>query len=179
LAFLWRSILPTAAVALAGGSLLIIAPSWFAVLLYGDPSQVRLVQVLGCVLLAVISFNVLVELLTALRLVRFASMMQLASSIAFLVIGITLLRSTQRAETAVLLAYGAAACIASVIGVVILFRFCGALPQENESLSNSELWTKLAPFAFWIWAGNLITNLFECLGSVHAQTFRWACAHRG
>ena len=140
---------------------MLVAPSWFAWLLFGDPSQVGLVRVLAVVLVAVIAFNALVELLTALRLVRFASLMQLASSVAFLLIGGLLLQITPQAETAVVLAYGVSTSIAAVIGVAVVARFCRNLSEESMSLSNTELWSRLAPFAFWIWAGNLVTNLFE------------------
>ena len=111
-------------------------------------------------LLAVVAFNFLVELLTALRLVRFASLMQLVSSMTFAIIGIVLLCVTPYREAAVLVAYGAAACLASVVGIIVVARFCREFPEPGALLSNTVLWSKLAPFAFWVWAGNLITKLF-------------------
>ena len=161
LCFLRRTLLLTVVASLLGTGVLVAAPDWFARLLYDDASRPGLIQLLGGVLLAVVTFNFLVELLTALRLVRFASLMQLVSSLTFAVIGIVLLCATQHREAAVLFAYGAAACTASVVGIIIVVRYCRDLPESETQLPHSALWSKLAPFAFWVWAGNLTTNLFE------------------
>jgi len=129
-------------------------------LLFGSVQPFETVVMLASVLAMVIVFNFLVELLTALRLVRFASLMQLASSMVFVICGLILLVFTPLGEHAVLMAYGGGAATASVLGVVVTVCFWRSLPRSEPPLAHRDLWSVLLPFAGWIWTANLISNLF-------------------
>jgi len=130
-------------------------------LVFGDASRIDLVRLLGTTLILVTVFNFLVELLTSLRLVRFASAMQLAASLGFAVIGILLLSWTPLREEAVMIAYAGGALLAALIGMAVLAWYWRSLPPTAAPLPQRALWSVLLPFAGWIWAGNLISNLFE------------------
>lgn len=159
--FLWRTgcvCLIAAAVCYTG---LWLRAGVIARMVFGDASRIDLVKMLGATLLLVTLFNFLVELVTSLRLVRFAATMQLAWSLGFAVFGILLLTWTPLREEAVMLAYAGGALLAALFGMVVVARYWRSLPPTAEPLASRDLWSVLLPFAGWIWMGNLISNLFE------------------
>ena len=159
--FLLRTGGVTCLVTFLAAVLLLSYPQHVARLVYGDPSQIHLTQLLVFTLAIVIAFNFLVELFTAMRLVRFASTLQLVSSVGFALVGAALLYFTPYRESAVILAYGVASLLAVVIGGWLLLKSWGSLPRSRDALPHRIMWFKLMPFAGWIWAANLIGNLFE------------------
>lgn len=140
---------------------LLMFPAAISSFVFGDPSLVHLTTLLAFSLTTVIGFNFLVELFTALRLVRFASIMQLVSSMGFAAGGVILLYSTTLAESGVVLAYGGASLIAVFIGVFLMVHVWSSLPTSETPLTHQVMWSKLIPFAGWLWAANLVGNLFE------------------
>ncbi len=159
--FLWRTgivCLIAAAVSYAG---MYLYADVVARLVFGDAGRVDLIRMLGTTLILVTLFNFLVELLTSLRLVRFASMMQLVSSLGFATFGILLLSWTPLREEAVVLAYAGGALLAALIGMAVVAWYWRCLPTDAAQLPQRALWSVLLPFAGWIWTGNLISNLFE------------------
>ena len=101
-----------------------------ALLVFGDASRVDLVRILGTTLILVTFFNFLVELLMSLRLIRFASTMQLASSLGFATFGILLLSWTPLREEAVMLAYAGGVLVAAVIGMAVVVWYWRSLPPD-------------------------------------------------
>ncbi|MFV1965965.1 MAG: lipopolysaccharide biosynthesis protein [Pirellulaceae bacterium] len=158
--FLCRTSVMSAAAALAATVLLILMPRNIAELLYNDPSQEPSVRLLGMALVAVIAFNFLGELLTALRLVRAVATMHLVMSLLFAGLGVSLLYTTPLNEQAVMISFGIASLVASLWGLVVVVRLYRALPSDETRLSNHDLCKKLLPFAGWIWVVNLVANLF-------------------
>lgn len=159
--FLWRTglvCLVAAAVCYTG---LQFRADVIARAVFGDASRVDLARMLGTTLVLVTLFNFLVELLTSLRLVRFASTMQLAWSLGFAGFGILLLTWTPLREEAVMMAYAGGALLAAVLGMVVVARYWRSLPLADGPLPQRALWGVLLPYAGWIWTGNLISNLFE------------------
>jgi len=158
--FLRRTSLASAVAALVASTCVVLFPGAIAVLLYDDPTQGHSIQLLGMTLGTVIAFNFLVELLTALRLVRAVVIMQLVSSLLFAASGIGLLYMTHLKEQAVMMALGSASVLASLWGVWVVLRLYRALPAREPQLAKRDLWQKLLPFAGWIWVVNLVANLF-------------------
>jgi O-antigen/teichoic acid export membrane protein len=111
-------------------------------------------------LVTVVAFNFLIELLTALRLVRMVAVMQLVCSLVFAAAGIGLLHCTPWREQGVMVAFGVASLLATLVGLTVVVRLYRVLPEQEPQLGNVDLWQKLLPFAGWIWLTNLVANLF-------------------
>ena len=158
--FLRQTLLATTLLTILATAYLIATPSWIAWLVFGDANQWRLVWLLAGVLVAVLCFNVLVELLTALRLVRVVSIMQVVSSCGFAVLGVSLLYFTSLREEAVMIGYGAGSLLAALGGAYAVLRFWRTSPPQAATFESDAMWAKLSPFASWIWVGNLVGNLF-------------------
>lgn len=132
--------------------------AWF---LFKDAAEASLVVWLAVALLIVIAFNFLTELLTALRMARAVSLMQFAHSIFFAVTGVLFLVATPWGAQGVLISYTIACGIAFIGAGLFTFRSIARAANDQEPLANSELWTRLLPFAGWVWVINLLSNLFE------------------
>ncbi len=113
----------------------------------------------GC-LVAVIAYNFLIELFTALRNIRLVSAMQLVNSVAFAVLGVALLMSWQCSARSVLLAYGGSCLIAAVWAGCWLPRVWHAAPPAARPMRQAALWAKVLPFAAWILLASMLMNLF-------------------
>ncbi len=140
---------------------MIAFPQPLAWLLFGDRGQWQLVWWLAGTLTAVLAFNVISELLTAMRLVRIVSLLQMVNSVGFAVVGIGLLYFTAMREQAVIVSYGIGSLVAALGGAVVLARFWRGLPRHETQLGQFDLWKQLMPFATWMWVANLVGNLFE------------------
>lgn len=155
----------TTMVSLLCGSLgvcvLLMARDWFAWLVFDSEQRATTIAMLGISLLAVISFNFLAELFTALRQMRVASCMLFANSLAFALLGTGLLVFWQTTATAIIVAYGSACLITSLGAMVVFGRIWRAIPSREIATPHSQFWSKLMPFAGWIWMTNLAANLFE------------------
>ncbi|MCA9183695.1 MAG: oligosaccharide flippase family protein, partial [Planctomycetales bacterium] len=136
-------------------------PKPLAWLLFGDRVQWQLVWWLAATLSAVLAFNSIMELLTAMRLVRIVSVLQMVNSFAFALVGVGLLYFTTMREQAVIASYGIGSLVAAIGGAFVLARFWRGLPSQEPQLAQYDLWAQLMPFATWMWVSNLVGNLFE------------------
>ncbi|MBW3598304.1 MAG: lipopolysaccharide biosynthesis protein [Planctomycetes bacterium] len=157
--FLHRTTLATAMLALSASMCMLLLPEQFSRFIFRDAQQAPLTLMAAIVLAAVIAFNAMTELSTALRRTRITSLMNFVNSLAFAAIALALLATTEFRVGAVLTAYGAA-CVAACLGGVFFLRdaWRGA-PNALAPLRHAEFWSKLAPFAAWVWLTNLLTNL--------------------
>lgn len=135
---------------------------WIARVVFNSPSQAWLIPWMGAVLVAVVLFNSLTELLTALRHNRMVSRMQLVQSFGFAVISAISLLSTTLQETGVILAFGAATAGSAVLGTCYLLRIWHSLSGTPQASSSGNMWRQVGRWAWWIWCGNLVINLFDC-----------------
>jgi len=132
---------------------------WISQLIYGADNQTGMVILLAVSLLAVIAYNYLTEMLTALRMVRVASVVQLLSAIAFALLSVGFVFGWRCDAAAVVTAY-ALSCLLLVGPTWIWFRRAWrTIPEPASRLAPSGLWAKLIPFAMSIWAVNLLYNL--------------------
>jgi len=172
--FLRRTTLASAALALLGVAALWIARrqvSWFV---FSDQAHAELVVLLAASLLAVIAFNFLFELLTALRRTRIASGMQLVNSLSFALIGLGLLYWWGSAVASVIVAYAAACLLTSLGAIYFLRRVWRTLPPADAPLAGRNIWPKLLRFSAWIWVADTLANLFgraDCYMIMHFGTF--------
>ena len=158
--FLRRTGFVSAALALAGVTFVALARDWFGWFIFDDPGQGSLVLLTCICLLGVIVNNFLLELFTALRQMRIVSLMGLSNSLLFAVLGVSLLFGVRQNAAMVIVAYGIACAITASLAGYALWRTWRELPAGGEPLPRSSLWSKLAPFAAWVWVTNLLTNLF-------------------
>ena len=136
-------------------------PDWFSNLIFGRAGALSLVLAVAGTLVAVIAFNYLVTLFTALRRFRVVSAMQFLNTVLFAVIAVALLLAFEPRGLSVIIAFGAASLITAVYAGVRLLPMLREMPGDQQSLAHSTLWRKLLPFAFWWWMMNWISNVFE------------------
>ena len=134
--------------------------SWFSQLVFGSAEHGDLVIMLAVGLGAVIAYNTLQSLLTALRQVKVVSIMQFGSSVLFAVVGVGLLLFWRISTMSVVAAFAAALGLTAAGAGVWLGRIWRKLPSAGAALRHRTLWGKLVPFAFWIWLTNWLSNLF-------------------
>jgi PST family polysaccharide transporter len=159
--FLRRTTFCTVVMSLVALSAMLLARSWFSELIFGSPDYTNLVLLLTFTLTAVIGYNYLLSLITGLRQYRLASAMQFSSSLLFATVGCGLMWIGQPQTSSVVTAFG----IAYFVTVIFVFRrlvpLWRELPKVSQPLSHHSLWSKLVPFAFWMWVTNWVYNLFE------------------
>jgi PST family polysaccharide transporter len=128
-------------------------------LIYGTPNHGDMVVLLAVSLMTVIAYNYLTEMLTALRMVRVASIVQLINTVLFAIFSVALVFGWRCNAAAIVVAY-ALSSITMAVPVLIWFRGTWRqIPEPIEPLTHSALWNKLVPFALSVWAVNLLYNL--------------------
>ena len=150
-----------ACIVLSGVATLGIASLQTAVslLIYGTADHTGMVVLLAVSLLAVIAYNYLTEMLTALRMVRVASVVQLVNTVLFALLSVALVFGWRCDAAAIVVAYAVAALMLVVPMLFWFRRTWRRIPEPVERLTHSRLWGKLVPFAMSVWAVNLLYNL--------------------
>ncbi len=132
---------------------------WVAELIYGSRSQADMVVLLAAALLTVIAYNFLTEMLTALRMVRVASIVQLFNAAAFAALSVVFVFGWRCDAASVVVAYALSSLLLVVPTLIWFRRTWRSIPEHTEPLSHGGLWAKLAPFAISVWIVNLLYNL--------------------
>lgn len=104
--------------------------------------------------------NAFGSLYTALRQVKFVSLTQFVHSAIFAALGIGLVLAWSAQTAAVVIAFVAASCATVAMSAVRWRRLWAAVPVAETALPSRSLWAKLAPFAFWLWVTNWLSNAF-------------------
>ena len=132
--------------------------SW---MLFRDPAQANLVAWIAVALVFVTASNFLTSLMESLRQVRAVTLMRLITGVVFAVGGVGLLWVTSWGAGAATVGF-AIACVAGILpGAWVLFKYRDGLANTGDVLTHATMWKKIAPFAAWMWASNLLINLFE------------------
>jgi O-antigen/teichoic acid export membrane protein len=159
--FLRRTGLVCAALAIPAAAGVALARHWFSHLIFGCGDQTRLVALLAAALLAVILFNFLTNLFTALRNMRLVSGMELAASLIFAVMGVSLMCLWHCNTESVVAAYGTACLVTALGGLWWLRRAWRLLPETPAPMRQRELWSRVLPFTAWLMMINLLSSLFD------------------
>jgi PST family polysaccharide transporter len=159
--FLRRSTLTCAAASTIAVLAILLRPDWFSSLIFGRGDDFALVVAVAGTLAAVIAFNYLVTLFTALCRFRLVSAMQFLNTVLFAVIALALLVIFPPRGLSVIVAFGVASLITAIYAAWRLRPIWGDVPPDSDLLGHSTLWRKLLPFAFWWWMMNWISNVFE------------------
>ncbi|MCC7083577.1 MAG: lipopolysaccharide biosynthesis protein [Pirellulales bacterium] len=158
-----------------------MAAPQISLLVFGRADQAHLVLALAASLAAVVVFNFVTELLTALRMGRAMSVLQFLNSLLFATMSITLLLFWKSEAVAMVVAYGLACLLVFVVAAWVLARnWQNGSPlaprgaccwwNEQSAAKQSAFWSRLLPFAAWVWVTNLLFNLFEVVD-------RWMIVH--
>jgi polysaccharide transporter, PST family len=160
-AFLRRTSLVTLGLAVGSMTGAALAARPLAEWVFGSSTHSGLMlATLGC-LAVVIAQNYLVSLFAALRLYRVVSFLHFANTIIFTIVGVGFLASGRLSATSVVLAFAGACLLTSLAAAGVVARAWSEITDDGPTLAERTLWSKLLPFALWLWAANCLTNLFE------------------
>lgn len=153
----WASLVPAAMFCSAA---VVFAPQ-FAELLFGSREQASLVVAMAVALAGFIGFNFLTSLFMALRATRIVSHMQFLNAVLFAGAGLYLLSQYEATAASAVAGFGLACLVTVAMASVWLVRMWRELPADEPNLTHGVLWSKLLPFAFWVWVTNWLVNAFE------------------
>ena len=159
--FLFRTTLATIVLSTMGCLALWFFHDQAAVILFRDSSLASIIPLVALTLTSVVGFNYFIELFIAMRQMRTVSALQFINSVLFAVVGLGLLFAYETSARSVILAYGISCAVAMVLGAFVLAKDWRNLPLCSNVPLQSDFWRKLMPFAAWLWAINLLSNLFE------------------
>ena len=159
--FLLRIATISCCTTLAISILIFIFPSITAQLLFRDPSQIVLAWYLGIAIIAVSAFNFVGALLESLRQVRVVTIARFISGITFAVAGVLLLLFWQNKASAATFAFTISCLVGMLPAIWILWKHRTGLRNDGENLKHSTMWKRIAPYAAWMWATNLLSNSIE------------------
>jgi len=172
--FMRRTTLVCSALTGIGLLVMLLAAPMFSNVIFGRPDRVTWVYYVALGLGSLIAWGFVVELLTAMRLFRAVSGLQLLKAILFVLLALVLLVFWEGGPASVILGHAAASILA--VGVS-LYWLVPAWRNANEPWSQTEMdndnatsessawkfWAKLMPFAAWVWVANFFTHLFEMI----------------
>jgi polysaccharide transporter, PST family len=156
-----RTTVATGACAAVAIVLLALASQPLAHVLFGTREQAPLVLLIAAGLAAVAVYYYLITLLTALRRSRIVARLEFTNGLLFAGLA-TLLLVTWRVEaSSVIVAYALASLLTGTIAGLTVRSIWQGIPADDTPLEQRALWSKLLPFALWVWGTNWIANLFE------------------
>ncbi len=155
-----RTALACALLAAGAAAMMHLAGPAFSRLVFGTPECTHLVAALAASLLGMVALNYFIDLFAALRNVRLMAGLHLLHSLGFAAFGIGLLVAWQCTALSVVIAYGASLALAAGGGAWWLARNWRAIPGDAAPPPHRELWSKLLPFAGWLWLSSMMANLF-------------------
>lgn len=158
--FLRRMTVVSGVLVVVAFAVVMSVPGWFSNLIFGRRDLTDLIVLWAFCLGAVIAYNFVTELFTALRLTRVAASLQFVNSVAFAVLGLGLLQAWKTEASSVLMAYGAACLVAVAAAAYFLHRSWASIPPADDVLPQRALWGKVVPFAVWVWVTNWLSHLF-------------------
>ncbi|WP_144057933.1 lipopolysaccharide biosynthesis protein, partial [Novipirellula maiorica] len=139
---------------------LMVAPDWFGWLIFLESDNSVLTYAVAAGVIAIIAFNFVHQLVSSLRQVRVASMMQFVQSVAFTLLGVGwLIRGGDLAG--LILSFAVASLIAILPGGWTLAKGWKGLPRSESRFDAPSMWRRLLPYAVALWIMNLLSNLFE------------------
>lgn len=161
--FLVRTTLWTVSLTMATVATLVVFRHDFAYLVFGDTSETSLMVLVAVVLAAVILHHFLEAVFAGLRVFRVVSAMQFIQSMLFAALSLTLLLVWRTDSWSIVTAYGTA-CVFSALSVLVWSRgFDWRVVEETDAEPHRTFWPPLLRFAVWVWATNLLSNLFAVI----------------
>ncbi|MCA9237118.1 MAG: lipopolysaccharide biosynthesis protein [Planctomycetales bacterium] len=157
--FLRRATAWTAVCSVLAMAAVALFPRPFSYFIFGDDSGVELVRGMSLCLAAIIFHHTLTSVLTALRLYRIVSAMNMAQSLLFATLSLLLLWQGPEVGR-IVTAYGVACIVASLGALAWAWPGLQGIEPPAEPLTQREFWPRLLRFAFFLWVTNLLSHLF-------------------
>lgn len=159
--YLFRATIATALLGLAAVAIVLCLPEFFAQTIFNDRSQTQMLPMIAVTLGTVIALGYVTELLTAMRLFRVMSAVQIVRSVAFLVVGVAFLWGWQVSASGVVAAYAAASLLSVLVGAHFINRAWRQIDEDPHTPPTESMFRRLSFFAGWVWISNALSNLFE------------------
>jgi O-antigen/teichoic acid export membrane protein len=159
--FLVRTTVVSGLLAAIGITLILLARRQVAWFIFDDPTRAHLVVLLALGLVSLVTFNYLVEFFAAMRLARVVYGIQVAASLLFAAIGLIALAAWQATAATLIVSYSLACLIAALGALYYFARVWRGEPPAATALPHTSLWSRIVPIAGWLWASNMLCNLFE------------------
>ena len=149
----------TVALAVIGMTGILIAPDWIGWIVFLNPQNRGLVYCVGVAMMSIVAFNYIYQLVSSLRQVRVASVMQFIQSIVFTFVAISWL-SLGGGINGIVYSFVVATLVATVPGMWSLQRGWRGLKVDDRPFDAPKMWRRLLPYAAALWMMNLLTNTF-------------------
>ncbi len=150
-------------------------PDVYSNLIFRSPNFAPVVNSMAFALVMVAASNYLISLVESLRQVRLVAIMRFIQGIGFALVAIIFVSTWENQVTAATLGYGIACLICCLPAVWFLWNKKTVLQDNGSYLSHQTMWARIGPFAIWLWASNLVWNLFE-LGDRYMLVHWSACS---
>lgn len=150
----------TAGLTVAAATGLILLRPAIAELAFGTANHQDLLWLLAPAMAVVVATNYVTSLLNSLRLVRVVSLVHFVQSVSFALLASGGLVWVSTTPECVVVCF-AASILVGVAGAVVWLRKELRRLVETPAAEPAPLWSKLAPFALWIWLTNWLVNLFD------------------
>jgi O-antigen/teichoic acid export membrane protein len=159
--YLRRTTLATLGLGAAGIGGIITFRQAVSQFIFGTPEFSDLVITIAFGLGAVITYNYFMSMLTAFRRNRFISGLEFLNTVLFAALSLTLMKVWRTDAPAVIVGFCVANGLVSAVAIGWLVRTWRSLPFESEPLTQHALWSRLLPFAFWVWGSNWLCQAFD------------------
>ncbi|MEZ6094574.1 MAG: oligosaccharide flippase family protein [Pirellulaceae bacterium] len=159
--FLWKISLLCCLSTLGVSGAIVLFPRFFSQQVLGSPEQTTLMYWMAGTLLFLTLSNYLTTLVESMRQIRLVTIMRFVSGTSFTVFGIWLLLAVPMGSYSAMIAFLASCILGTLPAIWYLWKWNRGETQQSALLPSSQLWVRLAPYAFWWWLSNIIHNVFE------------------
>lgn len=140
---------------------LVFGRSWCAELVFNRSDLGGLVLVLALTLATVVAFNSLVLLLIAVRQHRAVNNLQFFQSLGFAALSLLLFETWHMSAISAVVAFAVSSLLCSFTVLPKLKQVWRDAPDGGDPLPHRAMWSKVVPFAIWMWVTNVLYNLFD------------------
>lgn len=159
--FVRRIAIVSSLLTLIMASAMFLNPDFFSKLVFRSPHQMGLVNSMAFALVMVASSNFLISLVESLRQARLTAVMRFIQGVTFAIIGTTLVFFWQDSASAATFGFGLASLLCILPAAWFILSRRESFKDRGQKLTQSAMWARIAPFAIWLWASNLVWNMFE------------------
>lgn len=140
---------------------LLLGRSWCAEQVFNRADLGGLMAVLAATLATVVGFNSLVLLLIAVRQHRAVNNLQFFQSLGFAALSLLLFEVWHMSAISAVVAFAVSSLVCSLAVLPRLFHVWRDAPDGGDPLPHRAMWSKVVPFAIWMWVTNVLYNLFD------------------